>query len=344
MLVVGFRGTEISDDSSIVEVVNDLNLGGVILFDYDVPSEGEIERNIVNSEQTKELIKKLKEADDSLFVAVDAEGGNVNRLKEEYDFQNIPSAEKMGAGSVEDTKSYALTLGEQLKDLGFNVDFAPVVDVNVNSENPVIGGLERSFSEDPEEVADYAAAFIEGLNEKEVISAIKHFPGHGSSKDDSHLGMVDVTKTWQKEEELLPYKELVKGGYSDIIMTAHVINKDIDPEHPATLSSSFLKDILRDEVRFEGVVVSDDMHMGAIVDHYGYEEALVRAINAGCDMLIISNNGTTYDEEDYYKAVDIISDAVESGEIDKETVDDSYERIIKLKEEYNIINNFKEQE
>ncbi len=338
MLVVGFRGTEVSDDSSIVEAVNDLNLGGVILFDYDVPSGGEIERNIISPEQTKELIKNLKGVDDSLFIAVDAEGGYVNRLKEEYDFQNIPSAEKMGEESIEDTKNYALTLGEQLKDLGFNVDFAPVVDVNVNPENPVIGGLERSFSEDPEEVANYAAAFIEGLSEKGVISAIKHFPGHGSSEDDSHLDMVDVTETWQKEEELLPYKKLVEDGYSDIVMTAHVVNRDIDPEYPATLSSSFLEDILRDEIGFEGVVVSDDMHMGAIVDHYGYEEAVVRAVNAGCDMLIISNNGTTYDEEDYYRAVDIIFDAVESGEIDKETIDDSYERIIKLKEEYNIIN------
>jgi beta-N-acetylhexosaminidase len=338
MLVVGFRGTEVDDDSSIVKAIEELNLGGVILFDYDVPSEGEVERNIVNPQQTKELVQKLKEVDDSLFIAVDAEGGYINRLKEKYGFENIPSAKEMGEGSLEEVKNHGLFLGEKLSELGFNVNFAPVVDVNVNPNNPVIGGLERSFSDDPGKVADYASAFIAGLNEKGIISAIKHFPGHGSSEDDSHLGMVDITESWQREEELFPYKELVEKGYSDIVMTAHVINKDIDPDYPATLSSLFLKNILRDEIQFKGVIISDDMHMGAIVDHYGYEEALIRSINAGCDMLIISNNGTVYNEDDYYNAVDIIFEALENGEIEQETIDDSYNRIINLKKKYKIIN------
>lgn len=338
MLVVGFRGTEVDDDSSIVKAIEELNLGGVILFDYDAPSEGEVERNIVNPQQTKELVQKLKEVDDSLFIAVDAEGGYINRLKEKYGFENIPSAKEMGEGSLEEVKNHGLFLGEKLSELGFNVNFAPVVDVNVNPNNPVIGGLERSFSDDPGKVADYASAFIAGLNEKGIISAIKHFPGHGSSEDDSHLGMVDITESWQREEELFPYKELVEKGYSDIVMTAHVINKDIDPDYPATLSSLFLKNILRDEIQFKGVIISDDMHMGAIVDHYGYEEALIRSINAGCDMLIISNNGTVYNEDDYYNAVDIIFEALENGEIEQETIDDSYNRIINLKKKYKIIN------
>jgi beta-N-acetylhexosaminidase len=337
MLIVGFRGTEISDDSGIVKAVNDLNIGGVILFDYDVPSKGEIERNITDPEQTKQLVEKLKEVDSSLFIAVDAEGGYINRLKEKYGFENIPSAQEMGEGSVEQTKNYGLFLGERLSDIGFNVNFAPVVDVNVNPDNPVIGGLERSFSDDPEKVFLHATAFIEGLNEKKVVSAVKHFPGHGSSEDDSHLGMVDITDSWQKEEELYPYKKIVENGYSDMIMTAHVINSNVDSEHPATLSSLFLKDILRDEIGFEGVIVSDDMNMGAIVDHYGYEEALIKSINAGCNILIISNNGETYNEDDYYRAVDVIFQAVESGEVKKEIIDESYEKIINLKKKYNII-------
>jgi beta-N-acetylhexosaminidase len=337
MLVVGFRGSEVDDESSIIKAIKELNLGGVILFDYDVPSKGEVERNIINPEQTKKLVEKLKEVDSSLFIAVDAEGGYINRLKEKYGFENIPSAQEMGEGSVEETKNYGLFLGERLSDIGFNVNFAPVVDVNVNSDNPVIGGLERSFSDDPEKVFLHATAFIEGLNEKKVVSAVKHFPGHGSSEDDSHLGMVDITDSWQKEEELYPYKKIVENGYSDMIMTAHVINSNVDSEHPATLSSLFLKDILRDEIGFEGVIVSDDMHMGAIVDHYGYEEALIKSINAGCNILIISNNGETYNEDDYYRAVDVIFQAVESGEVKKEIIDESYEKIINLKKKYNII-------
>ncbi len=337
MLIVGFRGSEVDSESGIIKAVNDLNIGGVILFDYDVPSRGEAERNIVNLRQTKELISKLKEADDSLFIAVDAEGGYINRLKEKYGFENTPSAQKMGEGSVKQTKNYGLFLGERLSDIGFNVNFAPVVDVNVNPDNPVIGGLERSFSGDPEKVFLHATAFIEGLNEKGIISAIKHFPGHGSSEDDSHLGMVDITESWQKEEELYPYKKIVENGYSDMIMTAHVINSNIDPEHPATLSPLFLKDLLRDEIGFDGVIVSDDMHMGAIVDHYGYEEALIKSINAGCDILIISNNGEKYDEDDYYRAVDAIFNAVLRGEIEQERIENSYEKIINLKKKYNII-------
>jgi len=196
MLIIGFRGTTANE--YITQTLKDMNLGGVILFDRDVPSGGEIERNIINPDQTKKLISDLKEIRNDIFVAVDAEGGNVNRLKEEYGFIPIPSAEKMGKSSIKQTKEYGLLLGQQLNDLGINLNFAPVIDVNVNPENPVIGQLERSFSNNPEDVYNHAKNFIEGLHQSNIISAIKHFPGHGSSTDDSHLGIVDVTNTSKK--------------------------------------------------------------------------------------------------------------------------------------------------
>jgi beta-N-acetylhexosaminidase len=336
MIIFGFRGSQINDNSFISKAIKDLNLGGVILFDYDLPSKGEIERNIVNPEQTKNLISSLKEIDSSIFVAVDAEGGYVNRLKEKYGFEEIPSAGKMGGKDPEETLYYGDLLGKELNRLGFNMNFAPVVDLNINTENPVIGGIERAFSQDPEMVTIHAFNFIKGLNQNGIISVIKHFPGHGSSQNDSHLGMVDITKTYQ-EKELLPYKNLLATGYSGAIMTAHVINKNIDPDYPATLSPLFLKDILRKEIGFKGVIVSDDMQMEAIGENYGgLEEAAVKSINAGCDILIVSNNGSYYDEESSARVVEAIFKAVKEGRIKESQINESFARIINLKKEFNI--------
>jgi len=335
MLIIGFRGTEVDRMSYISKAVNNLNLGGIILFDRDNPSK-QFPRNITGYDQTKQLISDInKYSNHSLFISVDAEGEYVNRLKEKYGFKNIPSAEQLGKGTVEETKNYAVSLGQELKDLGFNMNFAPVVDVNVNPENPVIGHLERSFSNDPEKVYEHASSFINGLHENNIITAIKHFPGHGSSTADSHLGIVDITNTY-KQEELLPYQKLIENEYSDMVMTAHIINTNIDPTYPSTLSPLFVKNILREQLGFKGVVVSDDMQMGAIVNNYGFDDAIIRAINAGCDMLIISNNGTTYDESAPYKAVEIIYKAVKDGKISEQQINDSYNRIQELKQKYGI--------
>jgi len=336
MLIVGFRGTDIDRNSYISKAMNVLNLGGVVLFDKDNPSSGTITRNITGVEQTKKLVSDLKKYSPSpLFIAIDAEGGYVNRLKEKYGFTYIPSAQEMGKGTVEETKNQANILGQELSYFGINMDFAPVVDVNVNPLNPIIGDLERSFSEDPQKVYEHASSFIDGLHQNNIITSIKHFPGHGSSTSDSHLGIVDVTNTY-KQEELIPYQKLIDAGYSDIVMTAHIINTNIDPVYPATLSPLFIKNILRDQLKFNGVIISDDMQMGAIVNNYGFEDAIIRAVNAGCDMLGLSNNGTTYDEKAPYDAVDIIYKAVKKGQISEQQINDSYNRIQALKEKYGI--------
>jgi len=332
MLIVGFRGTEINENSFIVKAIQDLNLSGVILFDIDGPTK-DFPRNIINAEQVKELVKRLKTcAPSPLMVAVDAEGGRVNRLKPAYGFVLVPSHQELGEkDDLSETQNVSLALAKELSELGVNTNFAPVVDVNVNTENPVIGLLGRSFSSDPQKVARHAKAFIEGQHAYGIVTALKHFPGHGSSRADSHKGLVDVTATYQ-DKELVPYQALIKDNVVDMVMTAHIMNKKIDAQYPATLSDHYIKEILREQLGFQGVVVSDDMQMGAISEHYGLKEAVVRAVNAGCDLLIISNNGRIYDEHISYQVSDILFQAVKNKEIPKSRIAESAKRIKHLKE------------
>ena len=337
MIILGFRGTEADNSSGIVEDINEYNIGGIILFDYDVPSKS-FPRNILDPSQTKKLIEDLKKFTRSdLFIAVDAEGGYVNRLKAEYGFILIKSAQEMGEDDPENTFLEVSPLAMELDSLGFNLNFAPVIDVNINKDNPVIGNLERSFSDDPVKVYENAGSFIDAMHKYDIITAIKHFPGHGSSTKDSHLGLVDITDTYNEEAELFPYRKLIEDSKADIVMTAHIMDTDIDPENPATLSSIFLQDILRGELNYEGVIVSDDMQMGAIVTNFGFEEAIIKAINAGCNLLIFSNNGPSYDKGIAQKSFEAILKAVRSGKITEEEINSSYTRIKELKERFGII-------
>src|SRR3989344_2303055 len=339
MIMLGFRGVQVDENSYITNTIRDIKIGGVILFDYDIPSKS-FPRNIISPEQTKKLISDLQSYSTTpLLVSVDAEGGNVNRLKEIYGFLNILSAKEMGQDkTLETTEKESIELAKELKELGFNMNFAPVVDIDTNPQNPIIGALGRSFSSDPKRVAGNARVFIENHLENNIISVVKHYPGHGSSTSDSHLGIVDITNTYQKEE-LNPYIELNKEGLLDVVMTAHIINRSIDKEYPATLSPDFLQRILREEIGFEGVIISDDIQMNAIVDNYGFREAIIKAVNAGCYILLLSNNGTTeYDEQLPYKAINIIYDAIKEGKISKERVEESYHRIYNLKKKFGVIN------
>lgn len=331
MILLGFRGTSASPDSHIKKAITDLKIGGVVLFDYDVPSKS-FPRNIVSPELTKKLISDLQMFSEvPLFVVVDAEGGNVNRLKPQYGFLNVSSAEQMGQMSAEAVALEYGALARQLEELGFNMNFAPVVDLNSNLNNPIIGKFGRSFSAEPEKVSEYAEVLIKEHQKQGIIAVAKHFPGHGSSSADSHLGFVDITKTYD-EKELEPYFYLQEHGLLFAVMTAHIVNKNIDEKYPATMSEKFLQNILRKEIGFEGVIISDDMQMGAITLNYSFEEALIRAVNAGCDMLLLSNNGQQeYDENMPYRAIDIIYNAVKEGKISEQTIEKAYERIFHLK-------------
>ena len=330
MLMIGFRGLVVDENSPIVRDIQNGLVGGVVLFDYDVALESPA-RNVQSPDQLRKLVADLQAAGpDTLLVAVDQEGGRVARLKEKYGFPPTVSQQWLGtADDPELTYEYASKTAVTLKDMGINLNLAPVVDVNVNPDNPVIGGLERSFSSDPEKVAVHAAEVIKAHRDKNILTALKHFPGHGSSTDDSHHGFTDVTNTWQ-ELELKPYELLFDSPGMDMVMTAHVFNARLDPQWPATLSPAVLTAMLREDLGYEGVIISDDMQMGAIHDEYGLETALEQTIKAGADIIIFGNN-LVYDQDIAWKARDIILDLVRAGQIPRERIDESYERIMQLK-------------
>ena len=332
MLLAGFRGTELASDSSIYRDVTGLGIGGVLLFDYDVPSQSR-PRNILSKEQLTRLIGDLQNAAPvKLFVAIDQEGGRVNRLREEYGFPPNLSAKEMSAGLAL-TKAQAEETATLLAGMGVNLNFAPCVDLDLNPENPVIGAYGRSFSADPGTVIQHASIWIEAHSRKGIISCIKHFPGHGSSSGDTHQGWVDVTGLWQ-EAELIPYRRLIaaqKTNNTLMVMTSHVFNANLDPEYPATLSPAILTGILRNTLKFKGVIVSDDMDMEAIRNNYGFAEALEKAINAGVDLVCLSNNGSQYDPELAQKALDSIYGLVQEGKISAQRIDESWKRIMAMK-------------
>lgn len=335
MLLIGFRGTDVNENSEISKILKDVKVGGVVLFDYDIPSNS-FPRNIINFDQTRQLILDLqKNSETPLFIAVDAEGGKVNRLKSDYGFYNIASLKEMAKKNI--TEDQSKKIASELYDLGFNMNLAPVIDLNVNPENPVIGKLDRSFSDDPEVVLKNAEIFIKNHSEKNIITVEKHFPGHGSSTTDSHLGLPDVTNTYQ-EQELLPYKNLNDEGLMSAVMTAHIINKNIDEKYPASLSKNFLQNILRDQIGFDGVIISDDMQMGAISKNFSFEDAIILSINAGSDIISLMNNSPdNYDSQLPYKVRDIIFQAVKDKKIDEKTIEDSYNKIINLKRKFKIL-------
>ena len=330
MLMVGFRGLSVDEGDPILRDIREYGVGTVVLFDFDVTLQSG-PRNIASLEQVEQLVASLQaRAEREVLVCVDQEGGRVCRIKERLGFPALPSAQALGtADDGEETARLAGAVARALADLGIRFNLAPVVDVNLRPDNPVIGGNERSFSADAEVVIRQARSFVEAHRRAGVLCALKHFPGHGSSTADSHLGVADVTDTWSPSE-LEPYRRLLGEGGVDAVMTAHVFHRGLDPNHPATLSSAILQGLLRDELGFEGVVVSDDMQMGAIANHYGFEQALRLAIEAGVDMIALANN-TLYEPDVVPRAVAAIAGMVEAGQISRARIEASCQRIERLR-------------
>lgn len=329
LFIVGFRGVSVSDSSPIVRDIRLRHLGGVILFDYDVALK-QSGRNVQSPAQVKALCAALQSHSQTpLFIAIDEEGGKVNRLKPKYGFPPTVSAGYLGRlGSLDSARFYATRTASLLAELGVNLNFAPVCDVNLNPENPVIAKFERSYSSNPDSVAWFAAEVVKAHRAQNVLTALKHFPGHGSATSDSHWGFVDATAVWQPTE-LLPFRKLIADGYADITMTAHLFNANWDTL-PATLSRRAIQGMLREELGFDGVVCSDDMQMKAIAAHFGLEQALKLALNAGVDMFIFGNN-LDYDETIAEKAIAVVKRLIERGEVKRERIEEAYRRVEKLK-------------
>ncbi len=327
MIIAGFQGTSFEQDIRITDHIKK-GLGGVILFDKDVAAKGAT-RNIQSPSQLKMLISNLQAASrQPLIIAIDQEGGKVCRLKSEKGFYCPPAAEILGEmNNYDKTAQTAERNAGQLSNVGINLNFAPVADINTNPKNPVIGVLGRSFSSEPNAVTNNCRAVIESHRKFGVGCCIKHFPGHGSSRADSHKGFVDISDTWDAIE-LEPYKKMIAEGCVDAVMTAHVFNRNLDAEFPATLSKPIITGLLREELGFNGLVISDDMQMGAVADNYGFDFSIIKAINAGVDMLILSNNSPAHnDPMIVQRAVEMITEAVKDGRISRERLNESCKRI-----------------
>lgn len=331
MLMIGFRGLDAGSEPSIEADICERGIGGVVLFDYDVPSASPV-RNIDSPEQLLRLTTELQKMSKvPLFIAIDQEGGRVSRLKPSRGFPPSVSAAYLGTIDNRDSTELAAgTTAALLAHLKINMNLAPDVDLNTNPDNPVIGKLDRSFSKEPQVVAHQARIVVDTFHRYGIIPVLKHFPGHGSSTTDTHKDFTDVTANWSKVE-LEPYRTLIREGYTDPVMTAHVFNARLDSLYPATLSTGIVDGLLRRDLGFRGVVISDDMQMKAISDHYGLETAIQHAIEAGVDILLFANNTSVYDPTIAVKASEIIRGLVTQGVISRERIDLSYRRIMELK-------------
>ncbi|HEY0743277.1 MAG TPA: glycoside hydrolase family 3 N-terminal domain-containing protein [Chryseosolibacter sp.] len=323
MIEIGFPKAEV--DPKVLEEVRQGKVGAVIIFEKNIPAT-----NSFNG------LKKItwtyqNAAQIPLLISIDQEGGRVNRLKAKYGFPASITAEAMGKSKLDSVRFYSESTAATLAGLGININFAPVVDLAINRDNPIIAKVGRSFSANEDSVVMMAKEVVKAHRKYGVLTSLKHFPGHGSSKDDTHKGLTDVTNTWQ-DRELKPYQALIDSGYVDGVMTSHIVHRTLEPDgHPGTLSDDILTGILRNKLHFDGVVFSDDMQMHAITKHYSLEDAIRMAINAGVDVMTFSNNIAGSDERTSDKVHAIIRKMVENGQIKPERIDESFKRIMRMK-------------
>jgi beta-N-acetylhexosaminidase len=330
MIMVGFGGNS-ERDRGVLAVRDQLAkgiIGGVVLYP----------ENIGSPEGLRALNAYLRAAKSSPmpFIAVDQEGGLVQRLSRHNGYGYFPSAQSVGANpsfaSPESAERLYATMAAELAEAGFNLNFAPVVDLSLNPHNHVIVRRDRSFGADPNKVAALAGAFIRAHREAGIVPVVKHFPGHGSSSADSHERLADIAESWQ-EIEIEPYKALAEDGLLDAVMIGHLYHPRFSDgaKLPASLSGravAALRD--KEQIGFQGVVVSDDMEMGGVARDYSLEERVVKAVNAGSDLLVFSNV-TLRDPELGVKLHAIIADAVQAGRISRARIEKAYGKISLLK-------------
>ena len=329
MIMVGFRGKKPSDKGvrAVRRHLKNGTIGGVILFGI----------NIASPKQTRALNASLANsgAKHPVLIAVDQEGGRVQRLSNKNGFINTQSHQQIARRhSPEEAYAIYLKMAGAIAKAGFNVNFGPVVDVNIQGgRNPIIGKLRRSFSSDPAVVTAYAQSFINAHHRARILTSAKHFPGHGSSLSDSHKGFTDLTRTWKRQKELAPFQDLSqRDNQVDMVMIGHLYHPDFADKRsmPATLSRKAVTGLLRDKVGYRGVAITDDMEMGAIRKNFGFREAIIRAVNAGNDILLYSNTAK-YTTQLGPKIHKIIKDAVAKGTIHLDRIVEAYLRIEAMK-------------
>ncbi len=322
MVIIGFKGYDA--DANTASLIEDKHIGGIILF----------ERNIENDKQLVDLNNQLKSLNKDnklpLFISADHEGGRIARLPARA--TDFPSNLTIGKKNSSDL-SYQVgqVLGSEMAAYGFNLDFAPVADIFSNPKNTVIG--DRSFGKDPDTVSGLAVATMKGIKSQGVVPVVKHFPGHGDTAVDSHVDLPVSYKSMKqlKSFELLPFESAIDQG-ADMMMVAHIKLPEIDKTGlPASLSHAVITGLLRDDLGFKGVVITDDLEMGAIAKHYGTGDAAVKAVEAGADMVLVCH---TYESQT--EAIDAIAKAVKNGQISEERIDESVKHIVMLKQKYKL--------
>lgn len=323
MIVGGIDGTEINAETK--DMIENYHVGGVILF----------ADNIETKIQTVNLMNDMKKVNENnpypLLLGVDEEGGSVTRMPD--DITSLPTSRSIGEQQDQELASDVGTLlGKQMKGLGFNLDFAPVLDVDSNPDNPVIG--DRSFGDNPDIVSDMGIQTMKGIQSEGIISVVKHFPGHGDTSEDSHLELPKVDKSLKElsKVELEPFEHAISKG-ADVVMIAHILLSEIDTTYPASMSENIITGLLREDMGFDGVVISDDLTMGAITENFTIEEAAIQSVKAGSDIVLIAHHPNAVNN--VHKE---LKASVENGDISEGRIDESVERIIQLKRKYKLSN------
>ena len=312
MVMIGIQGTKVDDDS--LYMLHQFHMGGVILFD----------RNMDSPEQVKQLTSDLQAQSNEkvpLFIGIDEEGGDVVRMAEKL--TPPPSQKEIGAtGDIEQARTWAIKTAKSLKDMGINVNFAPVADIGSNDK--------RSYSTDANTVIDFVRAATKGYQQENIIYSLKHFPGIGKGKVDSHVdsSSIDVAKEVLMTEDILPFKTIIDENEPNdyFILVSHLKYPALDEEYPASLSSKIMTDLLRNELGYKGIIITDDMEMGAVANHNDFRSIGVNAVKAGADIVLVCHE-YEHQQEVYLGLLD----AVNSGEISQERIDESVKRIIKVK-------------
>lgn len=328
LLVIGVEGTSFSGEMD--NLIRNYHVGGVIIMG----------RNVATTTEMLQLINDVKKANEPnkspLFISVDEEGGRVSRLP--AGIPKLPTSEKIGKLNDESLSYRSGTyLAEVLKEFGYNMNFAPVLDVNSNPRNPVIG--DRSFGPNPTQVAQLGISTMHGMMDNGIIPVVKHFPGHGDTVVDSHkaLPKVETTLETLRNVELVPFQKAIEEG-ADVVMVAHILYPVLDPNYPSSMSKAIITGLLRDEMQFEGVVITDDLTMGAIANDYTIPKAAVQSFIAGSDLLLVVG-----DYQNQINTFNAFIKAIETGEITEMQLNESVKRILTLKEKYRVSDEVREE-
>lgn len=324
MFIIALEEKEITQKT--INIIQKYNIGGIILY----------KKNYDNYEEMIKLINKLKEINKvnkiPLFISIDQEGGRVNRMP--YDILNVKSANEFSkTGDIDIVKESAKVISKMLIKTGISLNYSPVLDIKNFDENHAIG--DRCYGENKEDVSKYGIEFMKELSKGGVLPVIKHFPGHGATTKDSHAMLPVVKKSIEQleNEDIIPFKEAIHNG-AEAIMVGHILLKEIDKKYPASLSKKILQEYLIEKLKFNGIIITDDLKMLAIRLKYSLKKAVELAINSGDNMIMI---GTKY--KNIEKIIKTISIQTKKGKIDINKINESVEKIVAIKQKYNVNNN-----